>query len=456
MHFLNNVIRHHGCPDRIIADNDVRLRAGFWDALTKRLGIEMNHTSAYHPRANGKVENSHSTLYDILRSMVSRWGKNWAEHLPMAEFAFNSSVSASTGFSPFQVAHGHSPPFPGELRGERSSVPRAEAAATRTIALTTACRDAFEDSQMDNQEAVSRREDVPVKVGDLVLLSTTHLVSLKDRTANSRLSSRFVGPFKVVAPPGPTQVNHGPSKNYVWLAVPLTLSGIHQPINLARLRRFVERPSHLGAPPPTTPIPAIATNWARCGKHIDRVSARDLAEFCIGHELEFLLPADYYPEDHHIFPYKGARRVRAYDTYSDSQTPLELSVYLLDKPLPLKPDNHDFETGMLPVVKPRHLRAGKNVTLIRALKFTFPNLIHLKDLLPNADHSVVYKNTLVPLYSVVADRLNGGGKRELLVQFTKTDYENSAWIAEKFVPQSYVDEFWGRVEPDGAAAPPHA
>jgi transposase InsO family protein len=152
------VIRHHGCPDRIIADNDVRLRAGFWDALTKRLGIEMNHTSAYHPRANGKVENSHSTLYDILRSMVSRWGKNWAEHLPMAEFAFNSSVSASTGFSPFQVAHGHSPPFPGELRGERSSVPRAEAAATRTIALTTACRDAFEDSQMDNQEQVSLGE----------------------------------------------------------------------------------------------------------------------------------------------------------------------------------------------------------------------------------------------------------------------------------------------------------
>jgi hypothetical protein len=251
-------------------------------------------------------------------------------------------------------------------------------------------------------------------------------------------------------------VNHGPNKNYVWLALPLTLEGIRQPLNLARLRRFIERPSYLGPPPPTTPIPSIATDWARCGKHIDRVSARDLAEFCIGHELEFLLPADYYPEDHHIFPFKGPRKVRAYDTYSDSQTPLELSVYLLDKPLPNRPDNHDFETGMLPIVAPRHLRGGKNVTLIRALKFTFPNLVHLKDLLPNADTSVVYKSTLVPLYSVVADRLNGGGKRELLVQFTKTDYENSAWIPEKFVPQSYVDEFWARVEPDGAPAPPHA
>jgi hypothetical protein len=52
------VIRHHGCPDRIIADNDTRLRAGFWEALTARLGIEMKITSSYHPRANGKVENS--------------------------------------------------------------------------------------------------------------------------------------------------------------------------------------------------------------------------------------------------------------------------------------------------------------------------------------------------------------------------------------------------------------
>ena len=45
VHLINNVIRHHGYPDRIIADNDYRLRAGFWEALTTRLGINMRHTS---------------------------------------------------------------------------------------------------------------------------------------------------------------------------------------------------------------------------------------------------------------------------------------------------------------------------------------------------------------------------------------------------------------------------
>jgi len=107
----------------------------------------LRHTSTYNPRANGKVENRHATLYDILRTMVARWGDNWAEHLPMAEFAFNSSVCSSTGFTPSEVAYGRRPAFPGDLRGPRSDVQRAEAAATRVIALTTACRDHFEAAQ---------------------------------------------------------------------------------------------------------------------------------------------------------------------------------------------------------------------------------------------------------------------------------------------------------------------
>ena len=72
IHLINAVIKHHGCPAKIIADNDTRLRAGFWEALTGRLGIQMWHISAYHPQSNGKVENSHATLYDILRSIVNR------------------------------------------------------------------------------------------------------------------------------------------------------------------------------------------------------------------------------------------------------------------------------------------------------------------------------------------------------------------------------------------------
>ena len=113
----------------------------------------------------------------------------------MAEFAFNSSVCASTGLTPFQVTYGCQPAFPGDLRGPRLNVPRADAAATRVIALTTACRDYFEIAQMRNQERVLHRHDVPEKMGDLVVLATKNLVSLKAKTVCDRLNSRYAGPF---------------------------------------------------------------------------------------------------------------------------------------------------------------------------------------------------------------------------------------------------------------------
>ena len=99
---------------------------------------------------------------------------------------------------------------------------------------------------MDHQDRVPRHNDGPVHVGDLVLLSTKDLVTLKNQTACPRVSTRFVGPFKVVQPPPSEPAeNLGRSKNYVW-ALPITLGAIKQPLNLSRLRRFVERPAHFG------------------------------------------------------------------------------------------------------------------------------------------------------------------------------------------------------------------
>ena len=189
----------------------------------------------------------------------------------------------------------------------------------------------------------------------------------------------------------------------------------------------------------------LAADWGqKCGRHIDKVSARELAEFCIGHNLEFRLPPDYYKPDHHQSPFVGPRPVRAYDIFQEGTGPLQICVFLLDLPLPTNDEGHDFETCTLTILAPAHTPATKNFTFMRALKYSFPDLTYLKDLLPNASSSVVFKNTLLPIHQVVAGRLTGWGNptRELLVQFAKDAYENSAWVKEKFVPQRYLDEFW--------------
>ena len=88
-----------------------------------------------------------------------------------------------------------------------------------------------------------------MKIGDMVLLATKNLVYIKDKTACSRLNSRYAGPFRMVPPPEEIDHKHGRSANYVWLALPLTLGRIQQPLSLSRLKRFHERPSYLGGEP---------------------------------------------------------------------------------------------------------------------------------------------------------------------------------------------------------------
>ena len=106
------------------------------------------------------------------------------------------------------------------------------------------------------------------------------------------------------------------------------------------------------------------------------------------------------------------------------------------------------------VVTPKYTPATQNWTLLRALKTYFPNATYLKDLLPHADSSVVFQNTLMPIHQVVAAHLAGGGDTSYWTRATgKGDYADSGSIHEIFVPKQYLDEVWGRVQPDYPPGP---
>ena len=199
----------------------------------------------------------------------------------------------------------------------------------------------------------------------------------------------------------------------VRLGLPAALGNIQQPFNLRRLRRYVQRPEYLGGlPPPETPL-GLAPDWGRrVGQRLDNTSAKELAEFCIGHSLVFYLPKDYYPPHHADYPYTGPRRVRAYDSLKERGTPLQQAVYLLDQPIADNVDGHEFVTGLLPLLAPAHIPANMNWSVIRALKFTFPGANILKDLLLDADRTVVFRNSQFPIHMVVAARMSGGRNPE--------------------------------------------
>ena len=92
----------------------------------------------------------------------------------------------------------------------------------------------------------------------------------------------------------------------------------------------------------------------------------------------------------------------------------------MDIPLAENADKHEFATGLLDVSAGAHTRGSQDWSLVRALKTSFPGMLYLKDILPNAEHCVILKNTLLPIYQIVADGVSKGGSRECWYSSLKT------------------------------------
>ena len=57
--------------------------------------------STHHLQTNGATECANRTLIQIIRKFVRKNYQDWATHLPLFEFAYNSAVYATTGLAPF-------------------------------------------------------------------------------------------------------------------------------------------------------------------------------------------------------------------------------------------------------------------------------------------------------------------------------------------------------------------
>jgi len=86
-----------------VSDRDPRFTSNFWKALCKRLGTNLNMSTSHHPQTDGQTECANRTIEDMLRAYVAPHQSDWDEHLITAEFAYNNSVQASTGFTPFYL-----------------------------------------------------------------------------------------------------------------------------------------------------------------------------------------------------------------------------------------------------------------------------------------------------------------------------------------------------------------
>jgi hypothetical protein len=209
--FLQNVVRLHGLPRKIISDRDARFTGTFTTELCRLLGTRQALSTSFHPQTDGQTEKMNRTLEEMLRHYVAPAHDDWDSHLPCAEFAVNAAVQESTRQSPFFLNYGYHPLTPISAHLPNSGRPRnpdkkrANPAAEQwlhNLQLSLSRAKACLQAARDRQKALAdkRRTDVTYAVGDQVLL---HTKNLKCKEGVRKLMPRWVGPFPITQLVGP-------------------------------------------------------------------------------------------------------------------------------------------------------------------------------------------------------------------------------------------------------------
>lgn len=198
--FVSTWYKYHGMPKVIISDRDRRYMGNFWQALFKSVGTDLRFSTAYHAQTDGQSERANRTLEEVLRHFVSPRQDDWDQHLDLAEFAVNDSVSPSTGYTPFYLAYGEHPLSPIDVAAE-VVVPAAQSFTQHMAEALHHARSKLQEAQLRQaQQANKHRREVQFQAGDKVRLSTANL--RLPSSMSKKLTPKYVGPFVVEKPVG--------------------------------------------------------------------------------------------------------------------------------------------------------------------------------------------------------------------------------------------------------------
>jgi hypothetical protein len=103
--FINEIVRLHGVPKRIIYYRGSMFKGRFWTSFQEALGTQLNFRTAYHPETDKKIERMNQILEDMLRMYVMDQQKHWEEFFPLVEFAYNNNYQSTIKMVPFEFLY---------------------------------------------------------------------------------------------------------------------------------------------------------------------------------------------------------------------------------------------------------------------------------------------------------------------------------------------------------------
>ncbi|XP_077230125.1 uncharacterized protein LOC143863324 [Tasmannia lanceolata] len=108
--FMDNIFKLHGMITSIVSDRDPIFLSNFWTELFKLQGVQLNHSSTYHPQSDGQTQVVNRCLENYLRCFTGERPRDWAKWVPLAEWCYNTNSHSSTGMTPYEAVYGSPPP----------------------------------------------------------------------------------------------------------------------------------------------------------------------------------------------------------------------------------------------------------------------------------------------------------------------------------------------------------
>ncbi|TYK19215.1 pol protein [Cucumis melo var. makuwa] len=190
--YMSEIVRLHRVPVSIVSDRDARFTSKFLKGLQAAMGMRLDFSTAFHPQTDGQTKRLNQVLEDMLRACALEFPGSWDSHLHLMEFAYNNSFQATIGMEPFEA--------------------------------------------LQKSYADVRRKDLEIDVGDKMFLKVAPMKGVLRFERGGKPSPRSVGLFEILEQTGTVAYR---------LALPPSLSAVHDVFHVSMLRKYMPDPSHV-------------------------------------------------------------------------------------------------------------------------------------------------------------------------------------------------------------------
>jgi hypothetical protein len=200
--FWQNIVYRFGVPKAITVDNGTQFDAETFKVFWDRIGTRIHFASVSHPESNGLVERANGIIMTgIMKLFFNQPRGKWSDELIKVVWSHNTTVSWSTGFTPFKLLSGDEAITSDEAR--TWSIRTTASAEDKTDSQIT--KGTIEGTRLQAIEHINKYQTKTIKWRDrkvrLKDIKPGHLVLR--RIANpdivGKLQLKWEGPFLVVS-----------------------------------------------------------------------------------------------------------------------------------------------------------------------------------------------------------------------------------------------------------------